>query len=119
MRWSDFVKHLEDLCFHAPIFYDCFHYKRSLFERREIGRTADAADDRLLARCVEPPLVHVSLQALIDRAHSTIEKLVADVVHDHVVTGAGSDLGYAVTHRARTDYADYSVLFTHGVLFPR
>src|SRR5215204_2722638 len=117
MRWRDFIKHLEDLCFHAPIFYDCFNYKRSFFERREIGRTANAADDRLLARGVEPLLVYVSLQTLVDRPYSTIEKLVADVVHDHVVTGAGCDLGYAVTHRARTDYANYSVLFTHEALF--
>src|SRR5215213_672677 len=119
MQWRDFIKHLKHLCFHAAIFYHCFNYKRSFFERREIGRTANTADYRLLARCVEPLLVHVSLQALVDRPYSTIEKLVAYVVHDHVVTGPGRDLRYAVTHRARTDYANYSVLFTHGSLFPR
>ena len=106
MWWRDLVERLEDFSLHGQVFCHCFDHERRIIERREISCRANAFDDGLLGFCVESFFIDVALQALIDRIHSTFEKLFADVVHDHVIARARSNLRNPIPHRPRTNYTN-------------
>ena len=106
MWWSDIVEHPEYLRFDSQVFNYCFDDKGCFFECSEVRSRADPFDDGLFGWRVESFFIDVTLQALINRGQSASEKLVAHVVHDHVVTGTRSDLRYSISHRARAYHAN-------------
>src|ERR1043165_3731914 len=72
----------------------------------------DPADNRLLCFFIEPFLIDVALQTLINRTHPETEKFFTHVVQDHVVTCARSNLGNTITHSPCTHNSNNS-FFTH------
>src|SRR5437588_825581 len=81
--FSDLVKRLEHFGFHLQIFRYGFDDKESVTQFGKLRHGSDSLDDRLLFCCRQALFIHITLQPLVDRFHSTREKVFTDLAHDN------------------------------------
>ena len=78
---------LEEFSLDAQIFGDCFDYKSGLAERFEFGSGYDPSRYRNLFLSAQASLVHIALQALINRCQAALQEFVLHVTHNDIVAG--------------------------------
>src|SRR5204863_501813 len=100
------VERAEDFALGFEVLRDGFDDEARPGEFAQLGRRLDAGDDRALLVLLQTPLVHVALEAALNRADAATQELLADVAHDDLVARARGHLRDAVAHRPRADNSD-------------
>ena len=85
-------------------------------ERREVALEVDAAEGGVAVGLGDLAAVNLAVQVAADDPGRGVERLVGDVVQDHVEAGEREDVGDAVAHLSGADDAD--ALDFHGVPVP-